>query len=79
MGGSVWPAVNLHFVVNAIVAVQGLTTPMVEPETLAYRQLLWFSLPLGLLTIGLLAKTAFHRVVPEAQGFVDEIQKEVNP
>jgi len=79
MGRSIWPAVILHFVVNAVVAVQGLTAPMVEPGILAYRDLLLFSLPLGVLAIGLLAKTALHRVVPEAQGFVDEIQKEVNP
>ena len=65
MGGSIWPAVILHFVVNAVVAVQGLRTPMVEPEILAYRQLLWFSLPLGVLAAGLLAKNALHPVVPE--------------
>ncbi len=65
MGGSIWPAVVLHFVVNAVVAVQGLTTPMVEPEILAYTQLLWFSLPLGVLAIVLLAKAAPHLVTPE--------------
>jgi|GEM_PF-587173 len=79
MGGSIWPAVLLHSVGNAVVAVKGLTTPMVEPGVLAYRQLLWFSLPLGMLAIGLLAKTALHRVVPEAQEFVDETRKEGNP
>jgi membrane protease YdiL (CAAX protease family) len=67
MGGSIWPAVILHFVVNAVVAVQGLTTPVVEPGILAYRQLLWFSLPLGVLVIGLLAKTELRPVTPEAQ------------
>jgi uncharacterized protein len=65
MGGSIWPAVMLHFVVNAVVVVQGLTTPMVEPGILAYRNLLWFSLSLGLLAIGLLAKTALRPVVIE--------------
>lgn len=53
-GGSIWPAVLLHFVVNAVVAVQGLTVPMVEPDILAYRRILWFSIPLGVLGIGLL-------------------------
>lgn len=54
-GGSVWPAVLLHFVVNAIVAVQGLAArPTVEPGLAAYTLLLWFSLPLGLAGIGLL-------------------------
>lgn len=79
MGGSIWPAVILHFVVNAVVAVQGLTMPMVEPGILAYRQLLWFSLPLGVLATVLLVKTSLHPVMPEAQGFVDDIRKEVNP
>ena len=76
MGGSIWPAVILHFVVNAVVAVQGLTTPMVEPGILAYRQLLWFSLPLGVLAIGLLANTSLHHVAPETHGFVDDFLKD---
>jgi hypothetical protein len=38
---------------------------MVEPGILAYSQLLWFSLPLGMLAIGLLAKTALNPVAPE--------------
>lgn len=65
MGSSIWPVVIFHFVGNAVVAVQGLTMPVVEPVTLAYTQLLWFSLPLGMLATGLLAKTALHPVVPE--------------
>ena len=64
-GRSIWPAVILHFVVNAVVAVQGLTTPIMEPGILAYSQHLWFSLPLGVLAIGLLVKTTPHLVVPE--------------
>lgn len=65
-GGSLWPAVLLHFVGNAVVAVQGLTTPMITPEIFAYRRLLWFSLPLGILGIGLLAWAALPRIVPDA-------------
>jgi uncharacterized protein len=53
-GGSIWPAVVLHFVVNAMLEVQGLCVPMVTPDFLAYRRLLWFSTPLGVLGIGLL-------------------------
>ena len=53
-GGSIWPAVLLHYVVNVVVAVQGMVVPMVTPDTLAYRRLLWFSVPLGVLGIGLL-------------------------
>ncbi len=65
-GGSLWPAVLLHFVVNAVVAVQGLTKPMITPEILAYRRLLWFSLPLGILGIGLLARAALPSITPDA-------------
>ncbi len=65
MGGSIWPAVIIHFMGNTVVVVQGLNTPVVEPVTLAYTQLLWLSLPLGLLAISLLSKTALHPVVAE--------------
>lgn len=65
MGGSIWPAVILHFVVNAVVAVQGLTTLMIEPGILAYRQLLWFSLPLGILAAGFLTKVTHQPVLAE--------------
>ncbi len=65
LGGSIWPAVILHFVVNAVVAVQGLTVPMIEPDILAYRRLLWFSIPLGLLGIGLLILAALRPIVPK--------------
>jgi membrane protease YdiL (CAAX protease family) len=58
LGGSIWPAVMLHFVVNAVVALQGLSRPMVEPDILAYSRVLWFSLPLGVLGIGLLLRAA---------------------
>jgi len=54
-GKSIWPAVLLHYVVNVVVAVQGLTVPMVTPDTLAYRRILWSSIPLGVIGIGLLA------------------------
>jgi membrane protease YdiL (CAAX protease family) len=66
LGISIWPAVIFHFVGNAIVAVQGLTLPVIEPITLAYTQHFWFSLPLGVLATGLLAKTAPRSVVPKA-------------
>ena len=57
-GGSIWPAVLLHYVVNVVVAVQGLAVPMVTPDTLAYRRILWFSVPLGVLGMGLLVQAA---------------------
>lgn len=55
-GGSIWPAVLLHFVVNVMVEVQGLCVPMVTPEILAYQCLFWFSIPLGVTGIGLLIR-----------------------
>jgi uncharacterized protein len=55
-GRSIWPAVVLHFVVNALIEVQGLNVPMVTPDTLAYQRLLWFSIPLGAAGVGLLAR-----------------------
>jgi hypothetical protein len=53
-GGSLWPAVLLHYVVNVVVPVQRLTVPMATPDTLAYRRILRFSIPLGMLGMGLL-------------------------
>jgi uncharacterized protein len=55
-GGSIWPAVILHFVVNAMVEVQGINVTMVTPDTLAYQRLLGFSIPLGVAGIGLLVR-----------------------
>lgn len=63
MGGSIWPAVVLHFMGNTAVVVQGFVTPMIEPEFLAYKSLLWFSMVLGVIGIGLLVK-----VVPKRAG-----------
>ncbi len=55
-GRSIWPAVMLHFVGNAIVAVQGVTAAMIAPGILAYERVLWFSMPLGVLCIVLLTR-----------------------
>ncbi len=64
-GKTIWPAVMLHFIVNAVVGVQNLTTPMIEPDILVYQRLLWFSTLLGVLGIGLLARTDSHQIVPK--------------
>lgn len=55
-GGSIWPAVLLHFFVNAMIEVQGLSVAMVTPDILAYQRLLWFSIPLGAAGTGLLTR-----------------------
>lgn len=64
-GGSIWPAILTHFIGIAIIGVQGLVIPMVEPEILAYTRLLIFSLPLGILGIALLAKITPQALVPD--------------
>ena len=63
VGGSIWPGVMLHFTINAIVAVQGLAVPMVEPGILAYTQLLWFSLPFGAFGILMLVRAGLDRIL----------------
>ena len=65
VGGSIWPALMLHFTGNTIVAVQGLAVPMVEPAALAYIRLLGFSLPLGALGTLMLVRAGPHRVPRE--------------
>ncbi len=66
LSSSIWPAVMLHFIGNAVVAVQGLTVPAVEPDILAYTRLLWFSILPGLLGLALLIRSPSHPFVPEA-------------
>ncbi|NJD60970.1 MAG: CPBP family intramembrane metalloprotease [Anaerolineae bacterium] len=61
LGRSIWPAVVLHFMGNAVVIVQGFATPMIEPEFLAYKSLLWFSMVLGVIGIGLLVNVASEK------------------
>ncbi len=63
VGRSIWPAVVLHFATNAVVAVQGLFTPVAGPGLLAYERHLWLSMPLGLVGIGLLMRVV-HRPAP---------------
>jgi len=67
LGKSIWPAVMLHLVGNAILPVQGLTSAMIEPDSLAITRILWFSIPLGILGIILLLKAAIHPIDPEPQ------------
>jgi membrane protease YdiL (CAAX protease family) len=65
VGGSIWPAVMLHFTFNTIAAVQGLAAPTVEPGVLVYTRLLLFSLPLGALGTLMLVRAGPDRVLPE--------------
>lgn len=61
-GGSIWPSVLLHFTGNAAVAVQGLSTPMLEPASLMYERLFWFSLVLGVISVWLLIKAVPKKI-----------------
>ena len=65
LGGSIWPAVMLHVVGNAVVAVQGLTVSMVESDVVVYTGMLWFSTLLGLVGIGLLVHAARSPIAPD--------------
>ncbi len=52
-GGSLWPAILSHLLINALPAIQGLSMPLLEPTSLAYTRLLLFSFPLALLGLWL--------------------------
>ena len=62
---SIWPAMILHFAVNAVVAIQGFSVSMIEPDILVYSRILWFSIPLGILSIGLLVRAAPQLIASE--------------
>ena len=66
-GKSIWIVVMLHLVGNAVIPVQSLTAPMVEPEISAIIQILLFSIPLGVLGIILLMKAAPQPILPELE------------
>lgn len=65
LSGSIWPAVVFHFVLNAVVILQGLVVAMVRPDLLAYRLFLGFSIPLGVLGIGILLRARPRSILPE--------------
>jgi len=55
-GESIWPAFFAHFIINAIVAVQGISNQMIQPELNAYILLLLFSIPLGIIGCWLITR-----------------------
>ena len=55
-GGSIWPAFFAHFIINALVAVQGISSPIIQPEVNAYLLLLLFSIPLGIIGLWIITK-----------------------
>jgi membrane protease YdiL (CAAX protease family) len=59
-GGSIWPAFLAHFVVNTVVALQGISGSVNQPDLQVYIKLLLFSLPLGIVGFWLISKSSDH-------------------
>jgi membrane protease YdiL (CAAX protease family) len=60
-GGSIWPAFLAHFVVNTVVALQGISGKIIQPDLQVYIKLLLFSLPLGIIGYWLTSKSADYQ------------------
>jgi membrane protease YdiL (CAAX protease family) len=60
-GGSIWPAFLAHFVVNTVVALQGISGTIIHPDLQVYIKLLLFSLPLGITGFWLTLRSADHQ------------------
>jgi len=57
-GGSIWPAFLAHFVVNTVIAIQGISGTIVQPDLQVYIKLLLFSLPLGIFGFWLISRSS---------------------
>jgi membrane protease YdiL (CAAX protease family) len=60
-GGSIWPAFLAHFVVNTVVALQGVSGTIIKPDLQVYIKLLLFSLPLGIIGFWLTSRSSDHQ------------------
>jgi hypothetical protein len=60
-GGSIWPAFMAHFVVNTVVALQGISGTIIQPDLQVYIKLLLFSLPLGIIGFWLISRSSDHQ------------------
>ena len=60
-GGSIWPAFLAHFVVNTVVALQGISGTIMQPDLQVYIKLLLFSLPLGIIGFWLISRSSDHQ------------------
>jgi membrane protease YdiL (CAAX protease family) len=63
-GGSIWPAFLAHFVVNTVIALQGTSHSIVQPEHMAYGAVLLFSLPLGVIAFLLIRRSSSNKFQP---------------
>lgn len=59
-GGSIWPAFLAHFVVNTVVALQGISGTIIQPDLQVYIKVLLFSLPLGIIGFWLTSRPSGH-------------------
>ncbi len=64
-GKSIWPGAMVHFMFNTVVALQALSTPVLDAGPRAYASILLFSLPLGMLGIWMLLRAPL--VPPEVE------------
>jgi membrane protease YdiL (CAAX protease family) len=55
-GGSIWPAFFAHFIINVLVAIQSISSPVIQPVLNTYILLLLFSIPLGLIGFWLMRR-----------------------
>jgi membrane protease YdiL (CAAX protease family) len=60
-GGSIWPAFLAHFVVNTVIALQGISETIIQPDLQVYIKLLLFSLPLGIFGFWLITRSYDHQ------------------
>jgi len=56
-GGSIWPAVLSHFLINAFLGMQDEAKSLAQPEYLFYLKLLLFSVPLGITGLWIIKRT----------------------
>jgi membrane protease YdiL (CAAX protease family) len=55
-GRSIWPAFFAHFIVNAVISIQGISQSIIQPEIYSYSKLFLFSLPLGVIALRMILK-----------------------
>jgi membrane protease YdiL (CAAX protease family) len=68
-GGSIWPAFVAHFGVNTIIALQGLSHSILQPDHYSYGKFLLFTIPLGLIAIWLILRSSAVRTNPSNCAF----------
>jgi len=57
-GGSIWPAFLAHFTVNTVIALQGVSHSVIQPDSIAYGIHLLFTLPLVMIAFWLIKQSS---------------------